>query len=572
MARREVPEIWRDGSESTQDMTNMGEWERAAYAYVEEAALSRGKLLKLAGLGLGGVLLGPIAGASARNAVADIVQAGTLIVGRQNNAPLGLDPHKAGGTLDAEVIYQLYDNLVYVEHGKVFPGLATSWSFNPRGTQLTFKLRRGVTFHDGTPFDANAVKYSFDRWLDPKTASPTAGLAGTLLVVTVVDQYTAAFHYKKPYAPVFASLALAWATIESRAAVDKYGDQFGRNPVGTGAYQFVEWTADETIKLRRYPAHKWSTPYYKGPNGKPLTRGPVIDTVEFRVIPNDATRIAALVSKQVDMLYGLGAVPETQVSSLKKVKNLRVQQVPFTGIGNVMILNSTRPPLTDARSRQALSYAIDRKRLVALAINGQGKPATSILGSSFPEYDPKVAKYCQYDPEKARALLKATGQSKGFTIDYVIVDVLASDSVRRAAQLIQQDLAKIKVKMNIKIVPVPVYVDDLINKPLEQRSNAFQNSWSDAEANFLTQLFHSNGGYWTLFKDSQMDAWLDQQAATLNRKKRQSIFSKIQLRIASRAYSLPLYELRLTLASWNYVRNTHLDWLGYIHLQEETRS
>jgi peptide/nickel transport system substrate-binding protein len=565
---------WREGPQDTQDTAEMCDWERAAYAYAKEVALTRGDLLRLGGLGLGGLLVGPVAGANARSWASSRVQQSTLVVGRPWQST-GLDPQLATGVNDAEVMYQLYDTLVYVDNkGDVYPGLATAWSFNRDGRVIKFKLRRGVVFHDGTAFDANAVKFSLDRWRDPKTASPTAAsLAGLLTDVLVDDRYTVRLVYKQPSAAALVSLASSAAAIISEAGVKKYGAQYRRNPIGTGPYRFVEWRADGTIVLERNTAHNWATPYYRAPTGKPLARGPIIDNVELRVIPAEATRLAALSSREIDLVWGgTAAVATNQVAGLRRQRNMQVLQVPY-GL-QVMVLNAARPPLSDFRTRQALSYAIDRKKLVALAIDGQGKPATGVLATIFPSHDPAVAKYSEYSLDKARSLLRAAGQRNGFTIDYAIYDV-ATDAQKRAAQIIQQDLAKIKVKMNINVVPLSVFVDDLLKKPLAEKSNAFLQGYTAAtspDAGGILSLLFRQAGLWALFSDRVLNSWLETQATIINRKKRQVLLSRIQRRIAERAYTIPLYEPRSTVVAQNYVRNIRLDWLTMIHLQELTRA
>lgn len=574
MARREGSDIWRDSPEDTQDRRGMGDWEKACYDYAETTALSRAKLLKLAGVGLGGVLLGPVANAGARVSSETAPLAGNIVMSR-SGVGRNLDPHTGADVRDAEIMAYIYDSLVYVDaRGKVLPGLATAWSFNQKGTVLKFKLRQGVTFHDGTPFDANDVRYALNRWRDPKTASATAaGFLGPISDVAVVDKFTVAVSFSQPFAPVFVNLSAPFGGMISQAAVAKYGAQFGRNPVGTGPYQFVEWNAEDTIKLRRNPNHRWSTPFYLAPNGKPLTRGPVLDSVDIRTIPVDATRYAAFTGKEVDLLLGYGGVPNQQVATLKKNKSVQVQQVPAGLL--FMVLNTIKAPLKDPRVRQALSYGIDRKRLVALAWSGQAKPGTNLLYSGFAQYDPSVAKkYNYHDPEKAKALLKAAGQSKGLSFNYVLASDYHSESDKRAAQLIQQDMSKIGVKMNLKLVPVTVYIKEYLDPDVLKRDNAYLNGYLNPQdpAGAISVAWGKNGFSRFGFKDGLFDTLMDQQALALNPKKRTALWHRLQQRLSSMQYAIPLYEQISTVAAHNYVRNLHLDWQGYIHPQELTRS
>jgi peptide/nickel transport system substrate-binding protein len=563
---------WREGSAAIGDTATLSEWEEAAYAHARETALTRGKLLTVAGLGLGGLLLGPVVTARAETAGALApFQSGTLILGRALGSQT-LDPHLTTNVADRELFPQLFDTLVLIDQrGEIYPGLATAWSFNRDGRAVKFKLRRGVTFHDGTRFDANAVKFSFDRWRDPKTASTTAAaLLGPLASVVVDDQYTVKFLYEQPFPPVFVNLASPSASVVSQAAVAKFGSQFGRNPVGTGPYKFREWRTDGTISMERNPAHKWATPFYKDPRGKPLNRGPVIDAVEVRLIPEESTRVAALNSRQLDLLAGFNSVPVTQVAKLKANRAIQVKQV--AGGTTYILLNAGRAPLTDPRVRRAISYAINRRRIVALALSGQAKPASTVLGSAYPDWSGKAGRYTAFNPTKAKALLVAAGQAGGFTIDLTIS---GGDTDVRVVQLVQQDLAKVGIRLNIHNVPVPVYVEDILRKPLPEKSHAFLAGTTVASGadggSLLKRLFYTGGIYAVRTADPQLDALLDRQAAILNRARRRAAIAEVQELMGLRAYAVPLYEPRNTLAARTNVGNVRLDWQGLIHFQELTR-
>jgi peptide/nickel transport system substrate-binding protein len=576
MAWREGPDLWREGPEDTNDTENMSEWERAAYHYAAEAALSRGRLLKLAGLGLGGVLLGPVAEAGARLGAPTRLdaQSSTLIWGRAF-PPINLDPHGVLSVTDNEIVVQIFDTLVYTDkRGKIYPGLATAWSFSRDGRAIKFKLRRGVTFHDGSPLDAAAVKASFDRWRDPKSGSNTrAGLIGPLTGVQAVDQYTLNLLFDQgPFPPILVNLSQPGASIVSKVGADRYGAQFRRNPVGTGPYRFSEWRADDTVVLKRNPAHTWATPYYVAPTGKPLGRAAQIDTVEARVIPAEATRIAALVGKEVDMLQGSTSVPNTQIASLKRRSDVKVQLTPSRI--RMLVLNAGKEPLTDVRVRQAMSHAIDRKRLVALALAGQGKPGTNVLGSIYAAYDPSVAKYCEYDLTKARSLMRAAGKSSGFEIESLQLSGFATESESRTLQVLQQDFSKINIKFTVKTVALADYLKLVgVTTPIGERTETYLNGYNPGfsadSGSVLNAFWHSGTGLFAHFtSDKELDALLERQGRTVNPAKRRALVVQAQQRIAAKAYALPLFEENIGCAAQDYVRNVRLDWKTFVHLQE----
>lgn len=560
--------VWRTGPDDALDQAHMSDWEREAYEFAQQHAVSRRKLLKIAGASAGSIVLAPLVAACGSASGGGSTSAnggGDLILARGQDSDT-LDPQKTTLLVAHEICWQIFDSLIYLDaSGHVYPGLATAWAFSPNKLTLTFKLRKNVKFHDGTPFNAAAVKFSVERWMDPKTASPTFYSAGPLKGATVIDDYTVAYHYGQAFVPVFVGLSYSYGAPISPAAVKKYGEQFGRHPVGTGPYKFVAWTADETIKLTKNPDHNWSTPFYKDTSGRPLTRGPLINNAQFQVIPEDATRIAALTSQQIDMISGTGSVPDDQVKSLEKASGIEVVQQPAVGVYYAN-LNTQKAPLTDVRVRQALNYAVDKNALVQLAIGGQGKPAKSIVGSAYgPYFDPTVPAY-EYDPEKAKSLMAAAGQSGGFDMTYLVIQ---GDEFERAAQVIQEDLSKINVKMTIKALPV----GEVAATADRQKPEAvfFYYTWNDPD--IVRQLLGKGSALdFSWVKDPTLDTWMDQQSVTFDRAKRIALLHRIQQRVAQQAYYLMLWEGRYSVAARDYVKNIHIDTVGFIHLQELERT
>lgn len=563
---------WRNGSVDPADRAGIDPWERAAYEYAEQHALSRRGLLKAAGAGVGGLLFASALAACGSDASPGGGTAGggggggdnSKLVLARGQASDTLDPQKTALLVAHEITWQIYDSLIYLDAaGRVFPGLATEWRFSNDKKTITFRLREGVTFHDGTPFDARAVKASVDRWLDPKTASPTAYVAGPLKETRVVDELTIEYVYREAFVPVLVGLSYSYGAPVSPTAAERYGDQFGRNPVGTGPYKFVEWTADETIKLERNEAHDWATPLYSGADGE-LARGPVIQAAEFRVIPENATRIAALTSKQIDMISGTEAVPNSQVEKLRETGGVTVVQAPAVGVYYAN-LNASRGPLADVRVRQAVNYAVDKDALVKLALSGQGKPATSIVSSAYTTYYDDAVEPYAYDPERARALLQEAGQGGGFTMRYLVIQ---GDEFERAAQVVQEQLSQVGVKVEITALPV----GDIAATAAKERPDAtfFYYTWNDPD--IARQLLTVDGPLnFSWQDDPELDTLLQKQSVTFDTDERVRLFKQAQQRIADQAYYLMLWEGLYSVAARDYVKNIHIDTVGFIHLQELER-
>jgi peptide/nickel transport system substrate-binding protein len=293
-------------------------------------------------------------------------QAGSHLKIARGQVTDSLDPQKTALLVAHEIMWQIYDSLIYLdEQGTVHPGLATEWSFSSDNLTVTYKLREGVAFHDGTPFDASIVKGTVERHLDPATASPNSYMLGPLDSVEVIDPLTVAYHYKELFAPMFVGLGYSYCAPISLPAVAKFGDQFGRNPVGTGPYKFVSWTADDTITLAKNDTHSWATTFYT------VQQPPQIDTVDFVVIPDDATRLSSLESGEVDVVAGTDAVPIDQISTLQGQDGISVYTRPAVGV-YWAYLNQKIAPLDNLMVRQAINYAVDKDKLVQLVLDGNG--------------------------------------------------------------------------------------------------------------------------------------------------------------------------------------------------------
>lgn len=547
----------------------MTEFERQATGFARRWAtgFSRRDLLKAFGTGGAAVALGT----SRLDALA-AAPGGGIIPTRQRYQDRGttlriargqasdtLDPHKSTLLVAHEVMWQIYDSLIYLdEKGEVFPGAATEWAFSADNLTLTFKLRDGLTFHDGTPLTAQIVKETVARMLDPTTASPNVSLLGPIASVDAVDPLTVAYNFEQPFAPIFVGLGYSYGAPVSIPAVAQYGDQFGRHPVGTGPYKFVDWQADETIVLEKNPDHTWSTPFYK------TQQAPRIDRVEFIVIPEDPTRLAALESGEVDIVAGTDAVPLDKLTSLQSAQGINLVTRPVVGVYYANVNNKIKP-LDDVRVRQAISHAIDRDSIVELVLDGNGKPAISLVASAFGDFNPNVTQY-PYDPAKAKALLAEAGLANGFETTYLNV---ASPAYQRVAEVIAENLAAVNIKLQIQAFPVAQWV-------AEGQSGKYGIAFSYytfSDPDVLVLLARSDAPFNFAFQtDPALDALLDEQRTTFDKQKRHDLLWQAQARINDQAYFLPLWEGLYAAATRDDVAGLDIDLVGFIHLQELSRT
>ncbi|MFI0846093.1 ABC transporter substrate-binding protein [Mesorhizobium sp. IMUNJ 23232] len=358
-----------------------------------------------------------------------------------------LDPAIGYDWQNWSMIKSLYDGLMDYEPGttNLRPELAESYEISPDGKTFTFKLRKGVKFHNGREMTAEDVKYSLDRVTNPKTQSPGAGffasIAGyddvaagkseSLSGVTVVDPSTVKIELSRPDATFLHVMAINFSHVVPKEAVEQYGADFGKNPVGTGAYKMAEWTLGQRLVFEKNPDY-----WRKGL--------PYLNKITFEIGQEPIVALLRLQKGEVDV-PGDGIPP----AKFQEVMNDPEQKARVVVGGQLhtgyVTMNTTMAPFDNVKVRQAVNMAINKDRIVQL-INNRAVPANQPLPPSMPGYD-KAYKGYAYDPGKAKALLAEAGHADGFETELFVMN---TDPNPRIAQAIQQDLAAIGVKANLQ--------------------------------------------------------------------------------------------------------------------------
>ena len=445
---------------------------------------------------------------------------GTFIWGLSTEPP-DLDPQVDSGVASGYIKEAVYEGLVrYGHNGAIVPDLAVRWGM-VGNTQIVFHLRPNVKFHNGDPFTAADVKFSFDRLLNPKTGASLTGNLKAIQSVEIMDPMTVKIVLSQPFAPLLAYLAQPYG-----AMVDSKFVQGGANlrstMMGTGPFKFVSWQPGQSVRVVRNDAY-WNPGH------------PYLDAVNFQIIADDQTRLTALRAGDV-MLADF--IPQEQMNAIQRDPQL--QLYADVGIFTCIIFNVSRKPYDDVRVRQAIAYAIDRDAMVKTIFDGRG---TSITGDVIPKswwaHDSKADGTYTYNPDKAKELLKEAGYPNGLKI--TILAPITFTLHTRTAQVLQAQLAKVGIDATLDLPEWAVVLNRHLAGDYGIEVRGLTASVNDPD--FLTLFYESDQPYYAKqvgFKDTQIDGWLDQARVLDNQILRKALYAKVT-------------ERALTLSPWVYI-------------------
>ncbi len=433
---------------------------------------------------------------------------GTLRVGFYIEAAT-MDPHLSGSKIDRQVYHNIYEPLVTLDTRLgIKPGLAESWT-QPDAKTLVFKLRRGVKFHDGTDFNAEAAKFNFERMkTEPK--SVRKGEVANIDTVEVVDSHTIKVNLKKPDAALLATLTDRAGMMVSPKVVQERGVELGRNAkgAGTGPFEFVEWVKDSHLVIKRHDAY-WNK-----------QGGPYLDRVRYRPIPDDVVKLQSLQSGEIDVM---DYVQPRDVAAVKADKNLVVVDVPSLA-DFAYQLNTTRPPFNSKPLRQAVASALDLEQIVKGVWLNVGVPANGPIPPTSWAYDKSIPPI-KRDLAKAKAKLAEGGQAGGFTFTLTTNNIPINI---QEAEVMQAQLAEAGITAKVKLVDSATLISDGNTKSFEMIS--FQ--WSgrpDPDGNTYQFLRTTPGTSfnWSGISNPQIDALLDRTREISNQAERRKLYSEL---------------------------------------------
>lgn len=409
-----------------------------------------------------------------------------------------LDPANHRSRVTESVIHNMYDAVVTrTDDMKVVPEIAASFT-QIDATTYEAKIRPGIKFHDGSALTAEDVKYTFDRLTKENAmggkTSPRKSLAGPVAETIVVDPLTVRFKLSNPW-PIFRAY-LPFNQVVSKAFTEKSGtDGMATQAMGSGPFKLVEWRRGDSIIMERFPG------YYGGAADIPPVGPARVDRVIFKVIPEPASRVAALLAGQVDL------IDELPHHAIKQVEgNPRMQVLKTNGTRSFFIdLNNKKPPFNDVRVRQAANHAVNRQLIIDRILNGLAVPLVTLISPDSYGYNASLKPYA-YDPAKAKALLAEAGHPNGVE---VTIDV--DNAFKEQAEAVAASMAPGGFKVSVRLWERTALTDMWKNPENHDRQMQFR-SWGDGALDpvgiFVPVLKTKDRGNFSGYSNADVDKLL----------------------------------------------------------------
>ncbi len=490
---------------------------------------------------------------------------GTLVIGLDQEPPT-LDPHASPSAVTYQIITDLTENLLYEGlDGKLSSWLAAAYKVSPDGKSFTFTLRKDVTFSDGAPLTAEAVKWNFDRIVNPnfKAGGALAALTG-YAGSTVLDEHTVRVNFKEPYAPFLTYAAGGTLSLLSPKTTPTQGDSVNQKPVGSGRFVVSEYAPKDHITLSRNPEYTQRPPYsdHQGPA--------YLDRIIWKIIPESGTRITTLQSGETQMISFL-STPAAVLPRLAADKNLRVEKNPYPGAPRIWLLNVKTPPTNDLKVRQALNYGISRAAFVESIYKGVGLEAHAPLTMHTLD-DPSLRAYYPYNPQKAAQLLDEAGwktgpnnirQKDGRPLSLLINSINYGAGNLPEIELLQGQLLGLGIDARIKSQARPPWYEDNYHCATSGPVMFLRSTdWDGLYALFSTSNVGGNFN-WACFSNPEVDRLLAEGVAQFDPAKRRAIYLRIERILLDQAVTVPLVDELSVWVMRNTVKGTTYNYGAY---------
>ncbi len=484
------------------------------------------------------------------------VSGGVLTLGENSDEPTTLDPHELATTNTTVLLRPIFDTLVWETPQKTFEGdLASSWDISKDGLTYPFHLRKGVTFHDGSKWNAEGLKLNFEHILDPATKSPlAASYIAPYKDSKVIDEYTLQVDLSKPYSSFINVLAQSYLSIVSPKQIKDAPQTIGTDPIGSGPFQFVKWVKGQYVEYKRYDRYDWA------PKGSAHQGPAYLSGLKIEFIAEDSVRFNAVGAGDVDIIEN---TPPQDVAQIKGNASLGFTSIERPGHPFSFWFNTARAPFNDVRVRQALVSAVDRAQLVKTVSFGQWPVADGYITPVTPDYAKNTTKI-PFDTKKANQLLDAAGWTgrdaqgyrtkDGTQLTASYPDAGVNPQTTQFAQLIQAAAKKIGVNIVIQQDTSLQASDAVKNGDFDLSGGIWTTNTADvlwiqySSQNITTpqrQGQNSSG-----LTDAKLDGLLDRARETTSSSERSSLYSQAQERLVELAPAIPLY-VRPDLVTYN---------------------
>ncbi|RDU36661.1 glutathione ABC transporter substrate-binding protein [Neobacillus piezotolerans] len=474
---------------------------------------------------------------------------GTLVIARLSDAE-NLD-HQFMSTINSASVThnKIYEGLVGRDkNAEIKPLLAEEWN---QLDDLTweFKLRKGVTFHDGTEFKADAVKATFDRLLDPNVGSPRAIVFKMVKEVKIIDDYTVQFILSEPFSPLLSILASHEGGIIGPKTIEKFGKNIINEPNGTGPFVFESWASGKEIVFKKNDNY-WGTKAN-------------VDKVTFKVVPEETTRISMLETGEAQIAEPLSVPMMDTVESSQASKVYRSEGYGTEFIG----FNVQKAPFNDIRVRKAISHAVEMDSIIKGVFNNVGKKANSTMGSQVFGYHPDLKAY-DYNLNEAKKLLAEAGYPNGLEINLLTMD---SKERINMAEVLQSQLKGIGVNVKIEVMEYGAFVQKLYGADTQMFLLSWRNATGDGDYNQYNQ-FHSSShgasGNAFFYSNKEVDSLIEAARREKDQEKRKELYAKSQELEMEDAVYIPVRVIENLAAIGKNVEGFSMSPSGYLEINE----
>lgn len=467
----------------------------------------------------------------------------TLIVGRGGDSA-ALDPAIVTDGESIKIVHQVFDTLLDFKEGttEVSPALAESWEQSADGLKYTFKLRKGVKFHDGTDFNADAVVFNWQRWHDPKSPYKFEGDSFSyyqsmfgpedkriIKEAKAVDANTVEFTLNTPQAPFLQNIAMPSFSIASPKAIQEKKEKFKSEPVGTGAFVFKEWKRNDSITLEKNPNY-WQQGF------------PKLNKLIVRSIPDNSARYNALANGELDLIEG---VNPDDLKKLEANKDLQKIIRPSFNVG-YLGFNTSKKPFDNVKVRQALNHAVNKKAIISAFYAGLAEPAVNTMPPSILGYNKDVKDY-EYNLDKAKQLLAEAGYPNGIPEEITFYAMPVARPYmpdgKKVAEALQAEFAKIGVKTKIES---PDWATYLADAKKGEKTQLYMLGWTGDNGdpdNFLYALLDKDSigsNNYSRYVNEELHKLLIAGQTEVDKNKRADLYKKAQEIIKQDAPWVPL--------------------------------